>query len=156
MRAPLDSPVMADFVARLQEINQLAEASPGFVWRLQTDAGDATEIRVDDDPCLLINLSVWESVDALGQYVYRSRHVELLRDRRKWFEPQRQPQLALWWIPAGQVPSAEEGMRRLHTLREVGPSPEAFPFRKLYPQPGGRTAARVPDSEQCLEGAQRS
>ena len=85
MLAPIDSHIMADFVAQLPPINALAEASPGFVWRLQSEGGDATSIKVYDDDMVIINLTVWESAEALRQYVYKSAHSGVMRDRRRWF-----------------------------------------------------------------------
>lgn len=123
---------MSGFVARLDEINALADAAPGFVWRLQSDAGDSTAIRVFDDPLLIINMSVWQSLDALKQYVYRSDHVELIRDRDGWFHKMAAAHLALWWIPKGHVPSVEEGKRKLKTLAENGPTQEAFTFANPF------------------------
>ncbi len=131
MRAPLDDPLMSGFVARLAEINALADRSPGFVWRLQTDAGDATYLRPYDDDRILFNLSVWESVEALKQYVYRSAHAELLRDRRKWFEHFAGSYVALWWVPAGHLPSVDEAKERLAHLEAYGPSPFAFTFKSV-------------------------
>src|SRR5207244_11303476 len=106
--APLDSPTLAEFVAALDRINALAEASPGFVWRLIGDGGDATSVRVGDDPNLIVNLSVWQSAEALFEYTYRSGHVEVIRRRREWFEAAAAPYLVLWWIPAGHVPTIAE------------------------------------------------
>src|SRR5690348_17444655 len=98
----MDGPVMAGFAARLDEINALAERSPGFVWRLQTEAGNATYLRpYQEDDTILINMSVWESVETLKQYVYRTAHAELLRDRHQWFEKLDRVYTALWWVPAG-------------------------------------------------------
>lgn len=132
LREPLDRPLLAGFVARLEPLNELADSMPGFVWRLQTDEGDATAIRAFDDPLILVNLSVWESLDALEAYVYRSQHVEALRKRADWFErPSRSP-FVLWWIPAGHIPSVEEAKARLELLWERGPTPEAFTFRYRF------------------------
>ena len=133
MKAPLDSPVMAGFVARLDEINALADGSAGFVWRLQTPEGNATYLRPYDDERILFNLSVWESVEALKQYVYRTAHAELLRDRRSWFEQFESSYVALWWVPAGHIPEIEEAKARLAHLEQNGPSPFAFTFKALYP-----------------------
>ena len=133
MRAPLDDPVMAGFVAGLEEFNALAEASPGFVWRLQTEDGDATSIRAFDDPMLLINMSVWESVETLREYVYRSRHLTPLRRRAEWFVPMQAPHLALWWVPAGHLPTVAEGKERLEHIAEHGPGPYSFGFRTVQP-----------------------
>src|SRR5262245_31300207 len=107
MRAPLDDPMMSDFVALLDGINALADASPGFVWRLQTEAGDATAIRAYDDARVLFNMSVWESLEALADYTYKSGHTGPLRARRNWFEPPTGPSLVLWWIPGGHTPTVD-------------------------------------------------
>jgi len=133
MKAPLESPEMESFVGRLAEINALADASPGFVWRLQTPEGDATYLRPYDDDRILFNLSVWESVDALKNYVYRTAHAELLRDRRNWFEQFSGAWLALWWVPAGHIPGIDEAKKRLAHLAEHGPSQFAFTFKTLHP-----------------------
>lgn len=133
MKAALDSPVMAGFVARLEEINALADRSEGFVWRLQTDAGDATYLRPYDDDRILFNLSVWESVEALRAYVYRSAHVELLRQKQDWFDKFAGVYVALWWVPAGHRPSVDEAKKRLAHLEAHGPSPFAFSFRNVFP-----------------------
>jgi hypothetical protein len=134
---PLDSPELAEFMARLPEINALADESPGFVWRLVDDGGaDSTSIRPDDhDDMLLINCSVWESVEALRQYIYHSDHLRFLARRREWFQRLSEPHLALWWVPAGHVPTAAEAMDRLARLRAEGPGPEAFTFRTPFPAP---------------------
>ena len=130
--APLDTPQLAGFVARLDEINALADGSPGFVWRLQTPEGDATQLRVFPDERILVNLSVWASLEALKDFAYRSRHVELLRQRRQWFEQLDQPIYALWWIPAGSLPTVEDARHRLALLAAHGPTPEAFTFQQVY------------------------
>jgi hypothetical protein len=132
----IDDPAMAGFVESLDEINAIAEAAPGFVWRLQTDEGHATAIRpYDDDDRILINLTVWESVDALRGYVYQSRHGEFVRRGFEWFEPAPGSSLVLWWIPAGERPTIEDAVRRLDQLRSEGPSPEAFDFKDHRPPP---------------------
>ena len=135
MRAPIDDPIMADFVAQLQPINALAEQSPGFVWRLQSDNGDATSIKIYDDDMIIINLTVWESPEALRGYVYKSAHSGPMRDRRRWFEKFDGPYYALWWIPAGHVPDPQEGKGRLEYLREHGDSEHAFSFKHIFPKP---------------------
>jgi hypothetical protein len=135
MRGALEDPVMAGFVARLESLNALADASPGFVWRYQTDAGDATEVRVFDDELILFNLTVWESVERLEDYVYRSNHVEALQKRAEWFErPSRAP-FVLWWIEAGHVPSVEEAKARFDVLWRDGPGAFAFTFRERFAAP---------------------
>ena len=141
IRGPLDGPVMAGFMARLDEINALAERSPGFVWRLQTDEGKAPDLRPHaEDGSILINMSVWESLEALQQYVYKSAHVGPLRDRKQWFEPMEGPILALWWVPAGHIPTVEEAKDRLAHLRQQGPSPGAFTFRTPFPPPDAESS----------------
>ena len=135
MRAPLTDPIMEDFVAQLAPINALADQSPGFIWRLQSEDGDATSIKVYDDDMIIINLTVWESVDALREYVYKSAHQGVLRDRKRWFEKFDGPYYALWWIPAGQFPSTEEGKERLENLREHGETADAFSFQHVFPKP---------------------
>jgi hypothetical protein len=135
MRGPLDSSVMAAFAAQIPAINALAEASSGFVWRLQVPAGDATTLRVFPDPLLLVNLSVWETIDALRQYVYHAAHGAAFRDRAQWFEPIDEAHLALWWIRAGTEPTLEEASERLERIRSQGPTPEAFSFAQPFEAP---------------------
>ncbi|MFK0191990.1 DUF3291 domain-containing protein [Kitasatospora sp. NPDC090308] len=138
--APLDSPELAGFMAQLAEINELAERSPGFVWRLVDAAGaDATGLRPDpDDGLLQINCSVWESVEALRAYVYRSDHLRVLARRREWFRRPTGAHQAMWWVPAGHRPSAAEAMARIALIRDHGPGPEAFTFREPHPAPDAR------------------
>lgn len=132
MLAPIDDPVMAGFVARLDEINALADRSPGFIWRLQTEDGNATSLRVFDNDMLIINTSVWESIDALHQFTYYSDHVEVFRQRRDWFEKMDTPYQVLWWIPAGQVPTPDDIKARLDYLTQHGPTPLAFTFKQRF------------------------
>lgn len=133
MRAALEDPIMAGFVARLEEINALADRSPGFVWRLQTEAGNATYLRPYDDDRILFNFSIWESAEALRTYVYKSAHAELLRQRREWFEQFAGAFLAMWWVPRGHIPSIDEAKKRLAHLDEHGPSQFAFNFKNVFP-----------------------
>jgi len=135
MLAPTDDPVMEDFVRQLPPINALAEMSPGFVWRLQSESGDATSIKVYDDDMIIINLTVWESVEALREYVYKSAHSSVLRERKRWFEKFAGPYYALWWISAGHLPDAQEGKARLEHLREHGETAYAFSFKTVFPVP---------------------
>jgi Domain of unknown function (DUF3291) len=144
-RAPLDAPGLVDFVAMLAPINALADGSPGFVWRLQGETGDATGIRAFGDDRILVNLSVWETIEALGTFVFVSRHAEVLRRRRDWFEQMAGAHLALWWIPAGGTPTVEEAERRLATLRERGPSSDAFTLREPFPAPGSNVPVPAQD-----------
>jgi len=138
LKAPLESPVMADFVANLDRINALAEAAPGFVWRLQTEEGDATALRPLGDN-VLVNMSVWQDVASLNRYVYKSAHVEVMRRRKEWFERLAEAHLVLWWVPRGHRPTIEEASGRLELLRTHGPTPRAFSFRSAF---------LAPDAEQ--------
>jgi Domain of unknown function (DUF3291) len=133
--APLDDPRLADFVANLERINTLGDRSPGFVWRLQTDNGNSTSVRVQDDPMIIVNFTVWESTEALFEYAYHSAHVDVFRRRREWFEEPKTPYLVLWWIPAGEIPTVDEAERRLAHLRAHGPTPRAFTFKQRFAAP---------------------
>jgi Domain of unknown function (DUF3291) len=144
LRAPIDDPMIEGFRSQLDPINALADCSPGFVWRLQTEAGNATAIRpFPDDDRMAINMSVWESLETLQQYVYKSAHSGPLRDRKQWFEAIEGPILALWWIPAGHIPTIDEAKQRLKHLKEHGPSPTAFTFRAPYPAPDAQSDSSV-------------
>jgi hypothetical protein len=136
LRAPVDDPLMEGFRSQLDPLNALADRSPGFVWRLQTEDGNATAIRPYADERMAINMSVWESLEALQEYVYKSGHVGPLRDRRQWFEPIDGPILALWWIEAGTIPTVADALERLEILKQRGPCPDAFTFRAPFPPPG--------------------
>ena len=132
MRAPLDTPVMADFVAQLDEINALAEASPGFVWRLKGEGNDATSLRPFDDDFIIVNMSVWESLDDLRAYVYKSAHTAVMRRRREWFEQFESAYVVLWWVEAGHIPTVGEAKERLQHLDAHGPTAEAFTFKQPF------------------------
>lgn len=131
-KAEMDSDVMRGFVEKLDEINALADSSPGFVWRLQSEDGDSTAIRVFEDPLLLINMSVWEDIESLKNYVYRSAHVDMIRDRDAWFDKIPTKHQALWWIPRGHIPTLEEAKSKLDLLNAHGPSADAFTFAKPF------------------------
>lgn len=132
-RAAMDDPRMAEFKAALGEINRLAEETQGFVWRLTDGFGaDATSIRIAGGD-IMVNLSVWESRDALWNFAYRSAHMDYLRRRREWFHRMAEPYQVLWWIPAGHRPTVTEAEHQLNTLRSQGPGPAAFTFRDFYP-----------------------
>jgi hypothetical protein len=140
-REPLDSRLLAEFVAALEPVNALADRSPGFVWRLQTEEGDATSIRAFEDELMIVNLSVWESIDALWRFVYDGKHLEVMRRRREWFE-RIERHLALWWVPAGHRPEVDEAKERLEHLRLRGPGAHAFTFKRHFPPPGGDAQQR--------------
>jgi hypothetical protein len=138
-RAPLDTPIMEGFRTQLDPINALADETPGFVWRLQTEDGNATAIRpYAGDDLMAVNMSVWGSLESLQQFVYKSAHVGTLRGRKQWFEQIEGPILALWWIPAGHIPTVQEAQDRLQHLKENGPTPHAFTFRTPFPAPGAQ------------------
>jgi hypothetical protein len=140
-RAPLDAPEMAGFVVALDPVNRLAEASPGFVWRLRSSEAHGATVLEDGSSPMIVNLSVWESYEALHAFVYRSPHGGYLRRRAHWFLPGRQPSTVLWWVEAGERPEVDEALRRLRYLRAHGPSPQAFTLRRRF-EPDGRPAAR--------------
>lgn len=133
--APLDDARLDDFRANLDRINEVGDRSPGFVWRHQNADGNSTGTRVGDDPLVVINFTVWESIEALFEYTYHSDHVEMFRRRREWFEEHDGPYLVFWWVAAGHIPSVHEAEERLAHLREHGPTPHAFTFKQRFGPP---------------------
>jgi hypothetical protein len=133
--ATLDSPLMQGFVDQLDHINRLAEAAPGFVWRLQTEEGDATAVKISDDDLTIVNLSVWESFESLKSYVYSGEHLTVLKNKKNWFEKSSSPTLALWWVPVGTLPSIEAALSALKLIKENGSTLEAFTFSRPFPAP---------------------
>lgn len=129
-----DDPELADFVARLEDVNALADESPGFVWRLQTEEGDATAIDYFGAD-YLVNMSVWQDVESLREYAFRSAHKEVLARRNEWFDRMEDAYSVLWWIPAGTIPSIEQAGQRLDSLRADGPNSRAFTFKQIF-EPG--------------------
>jgi hypothetical protein len=140
LMAPIDSPQLSDFVANLDRINALADDSLGFVWRLQTEDGDATGIDYFGSE-KIVNLFVWDSVDALHNYVYRSAHVEIMSRKKEWFQKMGESHMVLWWVPSGNIPSIEEASNKLNILRERGPTVDAFIFKKAFPAPSNLASA---------------
>ncbi len=134
-----------DFRLNLEPVNALAEVSPGYVWRLQDESGNATGIQAFDDELEIVNLTVWESIDALADFAYRSGHAAFLRRRREFFEVPTEPIFCLWWIPEGEIPTVEEALARLEHLRAHGPTPTAFTFRHRFD----------PDDDRAQLGSQR-
>jgi hypothetical protein len=133
--APLDHPKIADFVADLAPINALADRSNGFIWRLQGEQGNATDLSYSDDPSVIVNMSVWTTPEALRDFVYRSDHVDVFRKRASWFEPHTQAPYCLWWVPSGHIPTVTEGRERLEHYHRHGPTAHAFWFSQLYAAP---------------------
>jgi len=131
LKAPLDSPELKDFVDNLDRINELAESSPGFAWRLKGDGNDATSLRPLGDN-VLVNMSVWCDAEALKNYVYQTAHAQIMRRRREWFARMAEAYLVLWWVPTGHQPTVAEAVARLKLLREKGPTPEAFTFGEAF------------------------
>lgn len=144
----MDTPALAEFMAQLDPVNAIADAAPGFVWRLQTEDGNATSIPVLGDERLIVNMSVWASIDRLADFVYRSGHVAVMRRRREWFE-RLKVFMALWWVPAGHLPTVAEAEERLTHLRSHGPTAHAFTFRQRFPAPG---APAGPALDEALLG----
>ena len=135
-RAPPDDPLILPFMAALDRVNAVADASPGFIWRLQDESGNATAIRPTPDPLLAINMSVWRDADALFDYVYRSAHTPVMARRRDYFDRFDGAYQALWWVPAGHIPSVDEGLAGLWRLDRYGPTLHAFTFKARFPAPG--------------------
>jgi hypothetical protein len=148
LRAPIDDPMIDDFRNSLARINALAEVSPGYVWRLQDDTGNATSIRPFADDLEIVNLTVWESIETLADFTYRSAHVELLRRRREFFQTPGEPILCLWWIPEGEIPTLEDAIARLEHLRTHGPTPIAFTFRRRF-DPGAAHSRPGSELDAC-------
>ena len=147
-RAPIDSPELAGFMAGIEPVNAIADAAPGFVWRLEDgDGPGATALRPRGPDCM-VNMSVWESLEALRDFVYRNGpHLDFMRRRREWFHRMTEQHLVLWWVPAGHIPSLDEALSRLDQLEREGPSPEAFTFREPYAAPGTSPAPAARDHD---------
>lgn len=139
--APMDAPEMAGFVGAVAPITMLADAAPGFVWRLPAGDGHVVPMTHEGGIPLVVNLTVWRTYEALHAFAYRSRHGGLVRHRSRWFGPVAQPSTALWWVPAGTRPTVEEALRRLAYLRAHGPTERAFSLRRRF-QPDGRPVRR--------------
>ncbi|MFC9289433.1 DUF3291 domain-containing protein [Streptomyces sp. NPDC057052] len=150
LKFPLDSPELKDFVDALDPVNADAEAADGYVWRLRTEEGNATDVAVFGDDRLIVNLTVWRDQDALTAYMYRGRHREMLARRRDWFERVQEAMTALWWVPAGHRPTVAEAEARLLHLRAHGPTPYAFTLRTSFPARGAEPVAlEVPEDLGC-------
>jgi hypothetical protein len=149
-RGPVDSELMREFMEALDPVNAVADQSPGFVWRLQTEEGNATALHVFDDDGLIVNMSMWESIEALRAFVYSTpAHLHVMKRRREWFE-RMDVYLALWWVPAGHIPTLAEAEERVTLLSAIGPSPEAFTFRRHFPPPGAGVVTDAVDDDRWL------
>ena len=135
MKYTYEDPEMAYFVAQLDPVNALADSSPGFVWRLQTDEGNATAYDIFEDPGYLVNMSVWESLEQLGNFFRAELHMDVVRRRKQWFDAVEEATMVLWWVPAGHQPEVAEAQARLEYLRSHGSTTHAFTFREPYPRP---------------------
>jgi Domain of unknown function (DUF3291) len=147
LRAPIEDPLIAEFADALDPVNALAERSDGFVWRFQTEEGDATSVRPFDDDGIIVNFSTWESIEALADFVYRSDHTAFMRRRREWFERFDGVFQVLWWVPAGHRPTVDEAIERLELLRSQGPTAQAFTFRHRF-APDATPISRQPDVDR--------
>ena len=157
LRAPLDSPLLTDFVADLGPVNAMADAAPGFIWRLQTEDGNATSVRAFEwdaagSAGVLVNMSVWESVEALAGFVYSGAHRQVLQRRRRWFERMAEAYTALWWIPRGHVPATQEAEDRVLHLREFGATPYAFTLKEHFPPPDVASSGPLRSPEEATSG----
>lgn len=150
LQFPLDSPELKEFVDALDPVNAVADAAEGFVWRLQSDTGNATDVPVLGDDWLIVNMSVWRDPDTLTAFMYQGQHRELLARRREWFERMREAMTVLWWVPAGHRPTVAEAEERLLHLRAHGPTPYAFTLRTSFPAQGVEpVAVDVPEDLGC-------
>jgi hypothetical protein len=157
MKGPFDGPVMAGFVERLDEINALADGSPGFVWRLQTGQGNAAYLRPFDDDRIIANLSVWTGIEELHQFVYKSAHAHVMRRRQEWFSKFKGAYVALWWVPEGHLPSMDEAKTRLAHLEKHGPTPFVFTFKDRFPPDEALLSATDWSSfDDCPEARRRA
>lgn len=141
--APLDDVRLTGFVGRLDEINALAERSPGFIWRLQGENGNNTALKVSADELFIVNLSLWESIEHLHAFTYASGHKTVFARRFDWFERRDGPNHVMWWLPRGRIPDVTDALRRLERLAELGPTPEAFTFKERFPPPDARPRPSV-------------
>ena len=131
---PLDAPEIKEFVDNLELVNGIAESSEGFVWRLKDESGDATNIQAFDDPNMIVNMSVWDSVDSLKNFMFRTHHRDFMRRKGDWFHRLPEDTYVLWWIEADHIPTLEEAIERLEHLRKIGDSPYAFTFKTNFTQ----------------------
>jgi len=148
LKDKIDSPLLKDFVDNLDRINALAEASPGFVWRLQSEDGDATSFKPFGDD-YIVNMTVWENIPTLHYYVYQTAHVQIMKRRKEWFERMREAYSVLWWVPAGHLPTLEEAKEKLQLLQQIGPTAQAFTFKKSFPAPSDSSGETTEFDDLC-------
>ncbi|MBD8511382.1 DUF3291 domain-containing protein [Photobacterium sp. WH24] len=129
---PMDAPEIKDFADNLDPVNAIAESSEGFIWRLQDESGDATSIQAFDAPNMLINMSVWESVDTLKNFMFRTHHRDFMRRKAEWFHRSAEDTYVLWWVEDDHIPTIAEAKERLDYLRNKGDSPFAFTFKSNF------------------------
>lgn len=137
LKEPLDAPATKDFKDGLEPINALAEKSPGFVWRLKDDEmANATNFRpFENDEMMIVNMSVWEDLESMKEFAFKTAHVEYIKRRFEWFERMKEAYLVMWWIPIGHKPDIFEAKARLKFLRKHGDTQKAFSFKKVFSQP---------------------
>lgn len=133
----IHDPVMKEFADNLDAVNAIAETSPGFIWRLKDESNNATSFDPYGDVRILINVSVWESIEALEDFMYRSFHSDFLRRRKEWFHSFGQSHTAMWWVPAGHTPTLQEAVDKLSHLQQHGPSADVFDLKTRFPKPRG-------------------
>lgn len=152
LRFPRNDPRVAEFIDNLDAVNALAERSPGFVWRLKDDSGNATQISAYDDPLIIVNMSVWISPEALYEFAYKTLHRRFVQRRKEWFELFGAQYLALWWIEDGRYPEVSDGQRRLAHIERHGPTAWSFNFRRLFPaSPGAAPLDEIADVRAAPE-----
>lgn len=134
----MDSEVMKVFNDNLDPINAIAESSAGFVWRLKDEGGNATDITFSDNPNEIVNMSVWESVESLKNFMFKTHHIDFLKRKKEWFETPTEATYVLWWIPTGHIPTIEEAKQKLNLIRKYADTAEAFSFKKVFDSPNKR------------------
>ncbi|MBO0789530.1 MAG: DUF3291 domain-containing protein [Ktedonobacteraceae bacterium] len=141
IRAPYDDPIMAGYVKRRREMDTLARRSPGFIWRRTGPGSNAKETDLYEDQTIIANVSVWATIEDFANFVYKTGHQEVIDRGHEWFVSLDGPHYAMWWVPQGHLPSAEEARERLEYLRTYGETPYAFTFKRWFPSPDERITA---------------
>ena len=132
LKAPLEDPSIFGFVSKLDEVNALADSSPGFVWRLKEESGSAVNISVFDDSFLIVNMSVWNTIEDLKNFVYKSGHVKVYLQKDSWFHNMTDHHMVMWWVEKDKIPDVFEAKARLRYLKKHGPSKYAFTFKEIF------------------------